>query len=153
MSDNTTLMKHLGLSRPGVPPVPADDEESSCSAFGYLRGVRDRALHLELKLEAGDSITLPYAWLGPTRFHPSLGIALLFQGADLFLVKLVGRNVNLPRAEGISLYDLLLRHRAVWVRESSAIESAALPERECVLDRIECRLVTPEEAATTLRFD
>lgn len=152
MSDSSTVLRHLGVTRPGSTPTPPETDETQCGSFGYLRGVRDRALNLELRLESGDSISLPYSWLGPTRFDPSGRIVLLFQGGDLYLVQLGGRNLNRLPEEGISLYELLLRHRVTWVRESPVADSQRQPESECVVDRIERDTVTPEQAASALGF-
>jgi hypothetical protein len=151
MTDSSTVLKHFGLTRPGA-ALPPDDEEARSGSFGYLRGGRDRALNLEFRLDGGRSVSFPYSWLGPTRFDPSGGIALVFQGGDLFLVKLRGRNLNPAREEGVGLYDLLLRHRVVWVREVPSAKSRQRPESECVVDAIECGVVTPAQAASELGF-
>lgn len=126
-----------------------EGDESAGPSFGYLRGARDRALHVTFRRErCGDAVALPYSWLGPARFHPSRGIELLFVGGEYILVTLRGRNLGAPTGVAIDLFESgLLRHRVTWVREVPTAESRALPETACVVDRIEVRVVTPEEAA------
>ena len=46
----------------------ADQEEAKCHAFGYLRGIQDRALAVRFIFRNGDSVCLPYAWLGPWEY-------------------------------------------------------------------------------------
>lgn len=42
-----------------------DSEEGSCPAFGYLRGLRERALAVEFRFRNGNRDWFPYNWLGP----------------------------------------------------------------------------------------
>jgi hypothetical protein len=157
MSDNLEMFRALSRGKPaeakGHTPADAPDEdEAACSAFGYLRGERDRALNLELRRqEEGDSMTFPYSWMGPCRYHPSRGILLLFAGSELYLVTIRGRNLNRLREKGVNLFERgILRHRVTWIREMSGEESQDIPREECVVERIECRAVTPEEATKLL---
>src|SRR5262249_19343428 len=148
------VFRRLGAGRAGDPvpgtkgslPSP-DEEEGETPAFGFLRGVRDRALNIEFRrAHEGDEVSFPYSWLGPTRHHPSVGIQMLFAGSELYLVTLRGRNLN-TMASGISLYDRgLLRHRVTWCREATREESRTLPESACVIERIEIRGVSADEA-------
>ncbi len=135
-------------------PIDADDDEACCASFGYLRGVRERALELEFRRnDPGDSFTFPYTWLGPTRHHPSTGIQLLFVGPDLFLVTLRGRNLNRTGEGGVSLYERgLLRHRITWVRDVPREESKGLDPAEAVIERIEIATISPEQAAKAFGF-
>lgn len=137
---------------PGARPGEEGDESAGPS-FGYLRGARDRALHVTFRRErCGDAVALPYSWLGPARFHPSRGIELLFVGGEYVLVTLRGRNLGAPTGVGIDLFESgFLRHRVTWVREVPTPESRALPDTACVVDHIEVRVVTPEEAAQVLK--
>ena len=157
MSDSLDVFRRLGASRPGDPapgargapsPPPSDEEEEQTATFGYFRGLHDRALNVAFRRAVeGDEMSFPYGWLGPTRHHPSVGIQLLFAGSELYLVTLRGRNLN-SMASGVSLFDRgLLRHRVTWCREATKEESRTLPESACVIERIEIRVVSPEEAA------
>jgi hypothetical protein len=42
-------------------------------AFGFLRGVRDRAVMLELRWKDGSVVAFAYAWLERAGFDPSEG--------------------------------------------------------------------------------
>ena len=155
MNDSIELFRRLGTARPGDPApdtrvetVPlVSDEEEATAAFGYLRGIRERALNVEFRRAAeGDEVSFPYGWLGPTRHHPSVGIQLLFAGSELYLVTLRGRNLNAPVSD-VSLYERgLLRQRVTWCREATREESRTLPESACVIERIEIRVVSAAEA-------
>ena len=50
-----------------------DGEEASCNAFGYLRGIKERAAALELRFKGGDSLWFPYNWLGTWQYNRSEG--------------------------------------------------------------------------------
>ena len=74
-----------GQPRPASPldrvaAAEVDSEEEECVAFGYLRGIRDRALSLELRLANGNRQAFPYSWLGPMAYNPSAGLLLKFVG-------------------------------------------------------------------------
>ena len=151
MSGNGELLKKLGLHNPTLPVVkkpelPDSDEEIAGRCFGYLRGQRERALNLEFRrLKEGDSLAFPYSWLGPTRFDPSLGVLLLFVGAETYGVRIRGRNLNTLLDEGLCLYDRgILRHRITFVREMSKEESHAAG-KECVIERIEITSLLAEQ--------
>ena len=157
MSASIDLLRKLGAARPAesvpdakvTPALPhADEEECETPAYGYLRGIRDRALNIEFRRTTkGDELSFPYAWLGPTRHHPSIGVQLLFAGAESYLVTLWGRNLRSVEG-GMSLYDRgILRHRVTWVREATPEESRRLGDSICIVERIEVRVVTEEEAA------
>ena len=122
--------------------------------FGYLRGVRDRAVNLELvRIKEGDTVSFPYNWLGPSRFLPRIGIMLLFSAGELYGVRIRGRNLNALLDEGMSLYDRgLMRHRVTYIREMNEGESQAASAGQCVVDRIEITPVAPEAAWKFLGF-
>ena len=153
MKDKSDVMHKLGLvsSKSGSSAASiteSDETESRC--FGFLRGVRDRALMLEFQREKeGDSVAFPYSWLGPSHYHPSRGILLVFTGDETFGVRIRGRNLNMP-IEGISLYDRgILRHRVTFIREVHGADSHGADKNECVVERIEIVRITTDE---TMRF-
>jgi hypothetical protein len=158
--ESLEALRKLSEPRPGkgtpgtdVALGESDEEEGQTAAFGFLRGIRDRALNIEFRRSAeGDAVSFPYSWLGPTRHHPSIGIQLLFAGSELYLVMLRGRNLNAV-VSGVSLYDRgILRHRVTWVRVSSSVESRTLPESACVVEQIELRVISSEDAAKVLGY-
>ncbi len=123
-------------------PAEANEDEASTACFGYLRGVRDRALEIEFRRSVeGDSISFPYSWLGPTRYHPSIGIQLLFVGPETYLVTIRGRNLN-QVTDGVSLYERgILRHRVTWVGESQRQIPVRMEEIYSIIDRVELTTV------------
>ena len=75
------------------------EEEISCGAFGYLRGIRDSAA-VEFRFRDGNSMWFPYSWLGPWRFNPSEGLLLKFSGDLVYFVLIRGSNIDRPLDEG-----------------------------------------------------
>jgi hypothetical protein len=115
-----------GILHPeGKPPLPGrkeePEEEISCGAFGYLRGIRDLPGSVELRFRDGNSAWFPYGWLGPWKYNPSEGLLLKFSGDQVYLVLIRGSNLDKPLAEGsINLTTGgLQRSRVVWIREMS----------------------------------
>ena len=109
---------------------PSSDEEE-CLAFGYLRGIRDRALSIEFRFADGNSQAFPYTWLGTMQYQPSTGILLKFMADQLYLVLLEGSNLNALVNGSVSLYDRgIQRHRVTWVREMSRQEAANVRDGE-----------------------
>ena len=53
--------------------TPTEGEEEACPAFGFLRGVGDRAVAVEFRLQNGNSEWHSYNCLNSFRFNPSVG--------------------------------------------------------------------------------
>lgn len=113
-----TLAEELRRQGEGDP-----DATDDLGCFGWLRGVRERALMLELRRRDGNIIAVPYAFIERMEYDPSEGIALLVPG---FRVVLKGRNLNAEVRPHVRLFDGLVRHRVPWVRDAqkNAIDSA-----------------------------
>lgn len=143
MSDKIDLKHKLGLVSSNPPSaqtgLPEMEDESEGRCYGYLRGVRERALVLEFRRQKeGDTVAFPYGWLGPSRYHPSLGILLVFSAGELFGVRIRGRNLNKESEKGISLFDRgIAKHRITYVSEMQEKESHTAGDQECVVERIE----------------
>lgn len=116
-----------------------DGDEAACPAFGFLRGLRDRALAVEFRRADGNTEAYPYSWLGPVRYDPSVGLLLRFTGDVVTLVLIRGSNLDAPVGGGaVNLTDRgFLRHRVVWVREMTADEARAAGRGEPTVDAIE----------------
>lgn len=114
---------HLkGYGSPTTPQKetePPEGGEASCPAFGYLRGIRDRADAIEFRLRNGNSVWFPYNWLGTWQFNPSEGLLLKFSGDLVYLVLIRGSALDKPLGDAnIDLIRAgLQRHRVLWVRE------------------------------------
>jgi hypothetical protein len=120
---------------------PTDDEygEASCSAFGYLRGIRERADAIEVRFQNGNSTWFPYSWLGEWKFNPSDGLLLKFSGDLVYLVLVRGSNLDRPLSDTTTNLTTsgLQRHRIVWMREMSEEEIRQVGESGPTIDRIE----------------
>ena len=119
----------------------ADDEigEGSCSAFGYLRGIRERADAIQIRFQNGNSTWFPYSWLGEWKFNPSNGLLLKFSGDLVYLVLIRGSNLDRPLSDTTTNLTTsgLQRHRIVWMREMSEEEIRQVGESGPTIDRIE----------------
>jgi len=80
-------------------------EEDSCTAFGYLRGLHERALMIEFRFANGNRQAFPYSWLGPVIFNPSAGLLLRFVGDNIINVLIEGSNLNALVGGAVNLYD------------------------------------------------
>jgi len=121
LSRNPHLAGHAGIPPTKEAEAEAEAVEASCAAFGYLRGIRDRADAVEFRLRDGNSVWFPYGWLGTWKHNPSEGLLLKFSGDLVYLVLIRGSNLDRPLDEGtINLTRAgLQRHRVLWVREMS----------------------------------
>src|SRR5437588_11275666 len=94
-----------GILHPeGKPPLPGKkedaEEEVSCGAFGYLRGIRDVPGSVEFRFRTGESVWFAYSLLGMWRYNPSEGLLLKFAGEMVYLVLIRGYNLDKPLNEG-----------------------------------------------------
>lgn len=124
-----------------------EGEEASCRAFGYLRGLQDRALAVRFCFRNGNSVCLPYAWLGPWEHDPSAGLLLKFTGDVLLLVVIHGSNLDaLVGGAAVNLTDRgLQRQRIVWVKEMDEDELRRAGEGEPTVDRIDVAAFDSQE--------
>jgi hypothetical protein len=131
-------------------PAEKDAEEESCPAFGYLRGLRDRALAVQFRFRDGNSYWFPYGWLGPWRYNPSAGLLLRVTGDLVSLVLIRGSNLDAMVGQGaVNLTDRgFQRHRVLWVREMDEDELRKAGEGAPTVDRIE---VAESESQEELR--
>jgi len=116
-----------------------DTEEDSCPAFGYLRGIRDRAQMIEFRLRGGNAETFAYGWLASVRCNPSVGLLLKFSGDVVTLVLIRGSNLDaIVQDRGVNLTDRgLQRHRVVYVREMDEDEIRKTPQGQPTIDHID----------------
>lgn len=125
-SHQERLQRSGHLAGYGVPPSrqepePPDGGEGSCPAFGYLRGIRERAEAVEFRFRAGNSTWFPYNWLGTWHFNPDEGLLLKFSCDLVYLVLIRGSALDKPLGDAnIDLMHAgLQRRRVLWVREMS----------------------------------
>jgi hypothetical protein len=113
--------------------------EGRCPAYGFLRGLHERALELEIRLRNGNREYFPYALLGPWRFDPSVGVLLKFTGGDVLSVVLIrGSNLDAMVGGMVNLTDRgIQRHRIIYVREMDEDELGRATAGEPTIDHIE----------------
>lgn len=116
MSD-TLLQKYTGrlAETPDVASQFEADAADNLGCFGWLRGLRERAVMLELRKKSGAVMAIGYAWLERVEFEPAEGITLYTAGRT---IKIKGRNLGGTAAAMPSLFSGLTRHRVPWVAES-----------------------------------
>lgn len=110
-------------------------ETEDLGPLGWLRGVRERATMLELRLRSGNSVAVNYAYLERAEYDPSEGITLHLAGHKP--VRLLGRRLNDELRPQVRLFEGIVRHRVAWVREGSLGDSLDAAESS-VVTRIEC---------------
>jgi hypothetical protein len=131
------------VAKGGMLPTPepeVEGAEASCAAFGYLRGIRDQAVAVELRFRDGNRLWFPYAWLGTWQYNPSEGLLLKFSGDLVYLVLIRGSNLDQPLSEGapINLTQAgFQRHRVLWLREMSEEEIRQVGETGPTIDSIQ----------------
>lgn len=93
--------------------------EISEGCFGWLRGIRDRAISLELRKKDGRILAFGYGWLERTEYDPDRGITLYWPNHT---VQVTGVNLNTEIRPTVRLYEGLVRHRVPWMRECDQTE-------------------------------
>jgi|GEM_PF-1225323 len=107
--------------------------ETDLGCFGWLRGVRERALMLELRKKDGHVLALGYAWLERVEYEPEKGITLHTPGRS---VTLRGSGLNSECRPQVCLLAGILRHRVPWVRESDRAELVRSAASTPMIERI-----------------
>lgn len=137
MSDSAVLQRYITGRDSRLGMVTEQSEPDACDdlgAFGWLRGIRDRALMLELRRKDGGIVAIGYGWLERVAFDPSEGITLSAAGQK---IRIKGRNLNVEVRPAVRLFEGIARHRVPWVRESDRAQSLAADNGVPVVDVIE----------------
>jgi hypothetical protein len=104
---------------------PAGEEETE-RFFAFVTGIQDRAQNLEFRKAAG-------AW--PFREYSYLIGGESVHAGEFVLRFATGERVTVRGRHLRAMYEKILRHRVVWVREGEDDEQA--PEGEPFVDEIE----------------
>ena len=131
------LEKYTSRSAADADGTIAQDEiggVDDVGCFGWVRGIRDRAICVELRQENGNIVAIPYHGIERFEFDPSEGISLTVSGKK---IRLRGRNLNAEVQSTIRLFEGLARHRVPWIREVSQSESASMEDNATVIDSIQ----------------
>ena len=134
MSDNL-LERYTGKRTEfGDLSSPETEGLEDYGSFGWLRGIRERAIMLEIRHKNGKISAFGYAWLDSVEFNPSEGILLRFSGKT---VKIVGRNLNGEIRPSIRLFDGIVRHRVPWILEAEGCSTLQVPPGSTVIEEVE----------------
>jgi len=115
--------------------VPEEVEATDdLGCFGWLRGIRDRAVMLELRKKTGNIVAIGYGWIERVEFDPSEGIALCALGQK---VRIRGRNLNAEARPMVRLFEGITRHRVPWVQEAAGQELLESGRAAIVIESIE----------------
>ncbi len=129
-----TLLERLSSTRRESEHRDYDsDEMLDLGSFGWLRGVRERAIMLEFRLKDGRITAFSYAWLERASFDPSKGITLRFAGTE---VHIIGRNLDSEPRPTVQLFSGIVRHRVPWIAESSAAALMAADRNQLAIESI-----------------
>jgi hypothetical protein len=115
----------------------ADGEAADdLGAFGWLRGVQDRALMLEIRHKDGRVTAKGYSWLQSAEFDPSEGITLNFSGE---MIRISGRNLNAEPRPNVRLFAGILRHRVPWIQEADEPAILEAPKDAVVIENVKVK--------------
>jgi hypothetical protein len=132
------LLEKYAAAKPADAEKPEELETvpDDLGAFGFLRGVRDRAIMLELRHKDGSIDAFGYAWLSKSTFDPSEGITLHF-GAST--IKITGRKLNAEVRPNVRLFAAILRHRVPWICEADGAAIIQASKDTVLIERIEVK--------------
>ncbi len=135
MSDRSILQRYaVRTGETGAGSLPSDVEGTEdLGAFGWLRGIRDRAAMLELRRKDGNILAVGYGYMDKVEFDPSDGITLSVAGQR---IRIKGRNLNEAIRPMVRLFEGISRHRVPWVREADRPESLEADDKATIIDSI-----------------
>jgi hypothetical protein len=107
--------RRSGDDRLDAAAADSSDAAEELGCWALLRGIRDRAMMLELIKKDGTILAVGYAWLERALYDPAVGIVLLAGGQK---ITIKGRNLNRTVGPRLSLFAGLIRHRVPWIREA-----------------------------------
>lgn len=136
MSDRAILQRYIQTrdERPGVAqPQSEADAPEDLGGFGWLRGIRDRAIMLELRKKDGSIMAVGYGYVERAEYCPSEGITLHVVGGQ---IRIKGRNLNSEVRPTVRLYEGLTRHRVSWIQEADRTASLQANDDQTIIDSI-----------------
>jgi hypothetical protein len=138
MTDNHKSHLDKYFCRTKVESPAQDDENDTIDnwGFGWLRGVRETAIMLEIRHRDGRSSAFNYATLDRAEFDPSEGITLHFGGKT---VKIIGRNLNAEARPNVRLFNGLLRRRIPWIQVADEPTALKAPKGATVIEEVEVK--------------
>lgn len=137
MTDRSILHRYAGKNGDGTGSqgVTTDAEAADdLGSFGWLRGIRDRAVMLELRKKDGNILAVGYGYLDHAEFNPSEGITLSVAGRK---IQLKGRNLNAEVRSMVRLFEGIARHRVPWIQEADEPDGMEAEDNATVIDSIQ----------------
>jgi hypothetical protein len=122
-------------SSDGAVAVEADATDD-LGAFGWLRGVQDRAIMLEIRHKDGSITARGYSWLQGAEFDPSIGITLNFSGEK---ITIAGRNLNSQARPNVRLFAGIVRHRVPWIQEADGAAVLEATKDAVVIEQVKAK--------------
>lgn len=117
-----------GSASESTPARPEREEIEDHGCFGWLRGIRDRAVMLELRKKDGRVLAIPYGWIERIEYDPDRGITLICGGKA---ISIEGHGMGNDSPSASSLLSGLIRHRVPWVREAPGCMESSGPPQLC----------------------
>ena len=134
MNSPNALDKYMKPKTNGEPLLSDETEETDdLGSFGWLRGMRERAVMLELRHKDGTITALAYAWLERVDFDPSEGLTLKFAETK---VKITGQRLNGELRPSVRMVLGIMRHRVPWVQEASGAQILESERDATIIDKI-----------------
>jgi hypothetical protein len=135
MSDNNILKQLTTRGAGGQSPNDNEaDVVDDLGSYGFLRGVKDRAIMLSVYKKDGGATAFGFSWLDRVEYNPSTGLLLHFTGQT---VKITGRNLNAEIRPNVRLFDAVCRHRVPWIRESDSSAVMTAGKQATIIESIE----------------
>jgi len=137
MSDKSILQRYaLRVNEPGGNSMGKSDADAAddLGSFGWLRGIRDRAVSLELRKKDGHILAVGYGYMDKAEFDPSEGITLSVAGQK---IRIKGRNLNAEIRPMVRLFEGIARNRVPWIVEADRNISLLARDGDTVVDAIE----------------
>lgn len=135
---NTKLLEKYANKKTNGTGSTADEaggeEADDYSVFGWLRGIRDKALMLELRKKDGSVKAVGYAWLHEVEFDPTEGITLHVIGQT---IRIIGRNLNSEYRPNVTLLSGITRQRVPFIQEADQATLMNAKESDTVIEKIE----------------
>lgn len=110
------------------------EEAENLGCFGWLRGVRDRSVMLELRKKDGHVLAIAYSWLERVEFQPDNGITLHLPGRQ---IRIKGSGLNTEAHRPVRLFEGIIRHRVPWICEADRTQALKAASDSVVVESIE----------------
>lgn len=135
MTDNNNHWeKYFCRPRTGEGSAEVEDDLSDdLISFGWLRGIRDQAIMLQVRYRNGTIEAFPYALLSFAQFKRSEGIWLCFGKQT---IRIAGRNLDAECRPNLRLFDGIMRRRVTWIQEADEPTAMNAPKGALVIEEV-----------------